>query len=117
MLILSYIFSVIYWLYFGFLLVVFHVIQIICQYIGGYELRKKSVDLLNFLLLYGLVIVGVRIKFVGFENLPQDCPLIITSNHQSTFDIPPIVWGFRKHHPNLCLKKNWGKAYLASHTI
>ncbi|MGQ1784070.1 MULTISPECIES: lysophospholipid acyltransferase family protein [unclassified Saccharicrinis] len=106
--ILSYFLSTIYWIYFGVLLLIFHVIQVGCNFIGGYPLRKKSVDILNFLLLYGLRIVGARIKFVGFENLPQDCPLIIVSNHQSTFDIPPIVWGFRKHHPKFVSKKELG---------
>ncbi len=106
--ILSYILSTFYWVYFGLLLLIFHLIQVVFQAIGGYPLRKKSVDLLNYLLLYGLKIVGARIKFKGFENLPQGRPLIIVSNHQSTFDIPPIVWGFRKHHPKFVSKKELG---------
>ena len=36
--------------------------------------------------------------------MPQGRPFIIVSNHQSTFDIPPIVWGFRKHHPKFVSK-------------
>jgi len=107
--ILSYISSSIYWLYFGLLLVIFHAVQVICNKIGGYSLRKKSVDILNYLLIYGLKIVGARITFDGFGNLPQNCPLIIISNHQSTFDIPPIVWGFRNHHPKFVSKKELGK--------
>ncbi|WP_066629314.1 lysophospholipid acyltransferase family protein [Labilibacter marinus] len=109
MIVLSYIFSAIYWVYFGLLLLIFHVIQVVCNLIGGYKLRKKSVDVLNFLLIYGLGINGARIRFVGFDNLPKDCPLIIASNHQSTFDIPPIVWAFRKHHPKFVSKKELGK--------
>lgn len=91
------------------LLLIFHPVQVICRRIGGYQLRKKSVDILNFLLLYSLVIVGVRIRFRGFEQLPQGRPFIIVSNHQSLMDIPPIVWGFRKHHPKFVSKKELGK--------
>lgn len=105
----GYIFSPIYWIHFGFSLVIFHVIQVICNKIGGYQLRKKSVDILNYFLLYGLIIVGARIRFRGFTSLPQNCPLIIVSNHQSTFDIPPIVVGFKKHHPKFVSKKELGK--------
>lgn len=105
----SYILSAVYWLYFGILLLFFHLIQVVCQAIGGYPLRKKAVDHLNYLLLYGLRIVGARITFKGFDKLPQDCPLIIVSNHQSTFDIPPIVYGFRKHHPKFVSKIELGK--------
>ncbi len=107
--ILSYLLSPIYWIYFGIQLLIFHVIQVICHKTGGYQLRKKVVDILNYLLLYGLRIVGARIRFKGFENLPQGRPLIIVSNHQSTFDIPPIVWGFRNHHPKFVSKKELGK--------
>jgi 1-acyl-sn-glycerol-3-phosphate acyltransferase len=105
----SYILSAIYWIYFGFLLLFFHFVQVICQAIGGYPLRKKAVDHLNYLLLYGLRIVGAQITFKGFDKIPQDCPLIIVSNHQSTFDIPPIGYGFRKHHPKFVSKIELGK--------
>ncbi len=106
--ILSYLLSPVYWLLFGIMLCIFHVVQVICHYIGGYQLRKKSVDLLNFILLYGLKIVGASIQFKGFKNLPVNRPLIVVSNHQSTFDIPPIVVGFRKHHPKFVSKKELG---------
>lgn len=106
---LSYIFSPIYWLYFGILLVVFHAVQVICHKIGGYQLRKKAVDLMNYLLMYGLRIMGAKIELKGFDNLPQNQPLIIISNHQSTFDIPPIIWAFRKHHPKFVSKQELGK--------
>jgi len=49
------------------------------------------------------------IKFKGFEKLPKDCPLIIVSNHQSQYDIPPVVWGFRKHYPKFISKIQLGK--------
>ncbi|WP_423130248.1 lysophospholipid acyltransferase family protein [Gaoshiqia sp. Z1-71] len=107
--ILAYLLTPVYLFLFGLFLLVFHPVQVVCRLVGGYQLRKKSVDILNFLLLYSLVVIGARIRFRGFDQLPQGLPLLIVSNHQSTFDIPPIVWGFRKHHPKFVSKKELGK--------
>ena len=41
--------------------------------------------------------------------MPKGRPFIIVSNHQSTFDIPPIIIGFRKHHPKFVSKIELGK--------
>ncbi|MFC2136794.1 lysophospholipid acyltransferase family protein [Bacteroidota bacterium] len=107
--ILSYLLSPIYWIIFGLLLLIFHPIQIICRWIGGYSLHKKSVDILNILLLYSLIILGVRIRYKGLELIPKDSPLIIVSNHQSIFDIPSVGIAFRKYHPKYVSKKELGK--------
>ena len=107
--VLGYLLSPVFLLVFGLFLLVFHPIQMICRLLGGYPLRKKSVDVLNFFLIYSLLIMGSRIRFRGFHLLPQGRPFIIVSNHQNTFDIPPIVWGFRKHHPKFVSKKELGK--------
>lgn len=107
--ILSYILSTIYMLWFGLLIVIFHPIQIVCRLVGGYHPRKKAVDIMNYMMVYGLTILGSRIRFKGFDLLPQDRPFIIVSNHQSTFDIPPIVIGFKKHHPKFVSKIELGK--------
>lgn len=107
--ILSYLLSPIVLFLFAALLLVFHPIQVVCRLIWGYNTRKKSVDVLNWLLIRILHLIGTRISFRGFEKLPQGRPLIIVSNHQSTYDIPPIVWGFRKHHPKYISKIELGK--------
>jgi 1-acyl-sn-glycerol-3-phosphate acyltransferase len=91
------------------MLLVFHPVQMLCLKIGGYHLRKKVVDIMNYFLVYGLWIMGCRIRFKGFENLPENRPFIIVSNHQNTMDIPPIVIGFRKHHPKFVSKIELGK--------
>jgi len=108
-LILGYLLTPIQLLLFGFLILVFHPIQVVCRLIWGYEVRKKSVDILNWMLIRLMHVVGARISFHGFEKLPMGRPLIIVSNHQSTYDISPIVWGFRKHHPKFISKIELGK--------
>ncbi|MDX9883737.1 MAG: lysophospholipid acyltransferase family protein [Prolixibacteraceae bacterium] len=107
--VLGYLLSPIHLLLFALLLVIFHPVQVVTRWIWGYSVRKKSVDVLNFLLIRILHILGTRISFHGFGKLPQGRPLIIVSNHQSTYDIPPIVWGFRKHHPKFISKIELGK--------
>lgn len=107
--ILSYLLTPVYLLFFGILLVIFHPIQVVTQWIWGYPVRKKVVDVLNFGLLYGLWILGTKITFRGFEKIPHDRPIIIVSNHQSTIDIPAIVVGFRKNHPKFISKIELGK--------
>ncbi len=111
--ILSHLLSPIFLLTWGLLLLIFHPIQMICFKLGGYRAHKKSIDAMNFTLFYSFLILGVRIKIKGLEKLPEDRPLIIISNHQSLFDISPIGWIFRKHHPKFISKKELGK-YLPS---
>ena len=105
----GYLLTPVFLLAFSLLLLIFHPVQVVCRLIGGYPLRKKSVDILNFFLIYSLFIMGARIRFRGFDQLPKGRPFLIVSNHQSTFDIPPIVWGFRKHHPKFVSKIELGK--------
>lgn len=105
----GYILSPIYLLIFGLLLGIFHPIQVVCWKVWGYPAQKRAVEIMSYLLIKSLIILGSRVKFKGFEKLPKDCPLIIVSNHQSQYDIPPIVWGFRNHHPKFISKVELGK--------
>lgn len=107
--ILSFLLTPIYLLSFGLLLLIFHPIQVITNHIWGYPVRKKAVDVLNFGLLYSLWILGTRITFKGLEKIPQNRPLIIVANHQSTLDIPAVIVGFRKNHPKFISKIELGK--------
>jgi len=90
-------------------LIVFHPIQFISLHLFGHEAHKKSADLMSYFLVQGLRVLGTRITFEGVDNLPCDRPLIIISNHQSLFDIPPVVLAFRKHHPKFISKIELGK--------
>ena len=106
---LGYLLTPIYLVVFGLLLVIFHPIQMICWNIWGYRAHKKSVDMLNFLIIKSLFILGTSISFMGFEKLPEDRPIVLISNHQSLFDIPAIAWAFRDHHPKFIAKIELGK--------
>jgi 1-acyl-sn-glycerol-3-phosphate acyltransferase len=107
--IFGYILSPIYLLIFGLILGIFHPIQVVCWKVWGYPAQKRAVEIMCYLIMKSLIILGSRVKFKGFEKLPKDCPLIIVSNHQSQYDIPPVVWGFRKHYPKFIAKIQLGK--------
>jgi 1-acyl-sn-glycerol-3-phosphate acyltransferase len=81
----------------------------ICRNIWGYEAHKKSVDIMNFLIIKSLFILGTNISFRGFEKIPKERPIILISNHQSLFDIPAIIWAFRNYHPKFIAKIELGK--------
>lgn len=102
--ILSYITTPFFYFLFLLTLVIFHPIQVVCRTLFGYQAHKVSVDILNYILMRLVWVIGFRIKFNNRANLPTDRPIIVVSNHQGTYDIPPIVWLFRKHHPKFISK-------------
>ncbi|MCO4291256.1 1-acyl-sn-glycerol-3-phosphate acyltransferase [Solitalea sp. MAHUQ-68] len=105
----GYLLSPIFYIVFGLFLVVFHVFQVIALNLFGKEAHKKSVDILNFFLLYSLLILGTRIS-VNFKfTPPKDRPIIFTANHQSMFDIPGIIWFLRHYYPKFVSKIELGK--------
>lgn len=97
--------TILFYLAFAGILVVFHFIQLIFYYLIGKSAHKKSVDWLNFLLMRTPLILGTRIEIIGLEKLPDSRSVIIASNHQSMMDIPPIIWLLRKHHVKFIAKK------------
>ncbi|MGB0376372.1 MAG: lysophospholipid acyltransferase family protein [Flavobacteriaceae bacterium] len=107
--ILAYPLSVLYYLYFGFLLCFFHVIQVLALRVFGKAIHKKSVDILNLCLIGAFQILGVRYKVSVSDQLPLGKSYIFTSNHQSTYDIPPLIWYLRKYWANFISKDSLGK--------
>lgn len=105
---LSYPLSVIYYLFFGLAISIFHPVQWICLNVFGYQAHKKSVDYLNWCLLRCMNIMGTRFKVDIRGEYPENVPFIIVSNHQSMLDIPPIIWYLRKFHPKFISKKELG---------
>ncbi len=106
---IAYPLTCIYFLFFGFFLLVFHPIQWLCFNVFGYQAHKKSVDYLNFFLTRCLHLLGIRFDIKGREHLPKNVPTIIVANHQSMNDIPPIIWFLRKCHTKFISKKELGK--------
>ena len=106
---LAYPLSVVYYLAFLITLLVFEVVQRVCYFIFGYKAHKLSVDALQFFLMRCLNLVGTRYNFKNNFNIPKGKPLIIVANHQSMYDITPIIWFLRMHHPKFISKKELGK--------
>lgn len=107
--IISYPFSVLFYLLFGITIVVFHPIQWVCFNWFGYEAHTKSVDYLNWTLLRCLNVLGTTYKIDIHTSIPNNVPILIVSNHQSMWDISPIVWYLRKYHPKFISKVELGK--------
>ncbi|KOS06916.1 glycerol acyltransferase [Flavobacterium akiainvivens] len=107
--ILSVPFSILFYALFGLLLVVFHPIQWLCFNVFGYQAHKKSVDILNSGLVRSMHALGTTFDVQHRERIPHGVPIIFVANHQSMYDIPPIIWFMRKFHPKFVSKKELGK--------
>ncbi len=105
---ISYFFSAIFVVVFLFILLIFHPLQWIALQLG-YKAHKTVVDYLNWWLVNSLLLLGTRVEFSKNHNLPKNTPLIFVANHQSLFDIPPMIWYLRKHHPKFVSKAELGK--------
>ena len=105
----AYPFSVIYYFFFSFLLLIFHPIQVFSLRFFGLNTQKKSVDYLNILIIRTLLMLGIRVRFKNPHRFPENRILIFVSNHQSTYDIPPLIWYLRAHFPKFIAKKELGK--------
>jgi len=86
------------------ILCIFHPLQWIAYKFGGYSAHKKVVDVLNLFLMRSLYISGNTTKFTNNQILPEGRPIIFISNHQSMFDIPPLIWYLRKYHAKFISK-------------
>ena len=64
---------------------------------------------MNWFLTKSLFILGIFVSVENNQNLPKNTTLIFVSNHQGIFDIPPLIWAFRKYHPKFVSKIELGK--------
>ena len=101
--------TVIYYLAFFTTLVVFHAIQWVCHYGFGYTAHKRSVDILNAMLIGCMGLIGTRIRFNNPHKLNKSQPHIIVCNHQSLYEIPPLIWYLRRLHPKFISKIELGR--------
>lgn len=107
--IISYPFSALFYLLFGITITVFHPVQWVCFNWFGYQAHKKSVDYLNWTLLRCLNVLGTTFQVTISPDIPKNTPLLIVSNHQSMWDISPIIWYLRNFHPKFISKVELGK--------
>lgn len=106
--IISYLFSAIFGVVFFLILLIFHPLQ----WIGlklGYRSHKNVVDVMNWFLIKSLFLIGNTVRFTKHYPIPEKKSLIFVANHQSLFDIPPMIWKLRKHHPKFVSKIELGK--------
>ena len=91
------------------MLLIFHPIQWLGLKLFGQKGHQNVVDFMNWCLIKTLLILGVRTDFENKHELPINTTLIFVSNHQSTFDIPPIIWYLRKYLPKFVSKEELGR--------
>jgi 1-acyl-sn-glycerol-3-phosphate acyltransferase len=96
--IIGFILTPIFYFFFALCLLVFHPIQWLSLKFGGYTMHKKSVDILNFFLTYCNILLFNTISFIDNKNIPPGQPIIFVANHQSTFDIPAMIYFLRRFH-------------------
>lgn len=101
--------SLVTYLLFLCIICLFQPVQYICFNLFGYKAHKKSVDLLNFLLLRILYAILSTAEVENKADLPEGKPLIFVSNHQGLYDIIGIGWFLRKFHPKFVSKIELGK--------
>lgn len=106
---LAYPLSALYLIFFGLTLLIFHPIQWICFNLFGYNAHRISVAIMNLCLMRCTHILGTTYSFHNPHHIPTNRPLIIVPNHQSLYDISPIIWFMRKYHPKFVSKKELGK--------
>jgi 1-acyl-sn-glycerol-3-phosphate acyltransferase len=112
--ILGFILTPIFYLAFAILLIIFHPIQWLSLKLGDYNAHKKSVDILNFLLTHCNYILFNTVEFKDNKNLPLNTPIIFVANHQSTYDIPAMIYFLRRFHGKFISKIELATAGIPS---
>ena len=107
--IISYVFSSIFALVFLSLLVIFHPLQWISVNLFGSKGHSKMVACLNFSLTKSLLLLGVPVRLINNQKLPENTTIIFVSNHQSTFEVAPLGYFFRKYNAKFVSKIELGK--------
>ena len=90
-------------------LIIFHPFQWLGLKLFGANGHQKVVNIMNWFLVKSLLFLGVRVKVDNQHILPENTTLLFVVNHQSMFDISPIIWYFRKHVPKFVSKKELAK--------
>ncbi len=108
---IDYILSVVFYISFAVVVLFFHPVQVGAHLLLGERARQRVVTALNFMLLQSMRLVGCRFTFRGFDKIPKGGPVVIVSNHQSMFDVPVLVYGFRRFNPKFISKIELARNY------
>ncbi|WP_298953586.1 1-acyl-sn-glycerol-3-phosphate acyltransferase [uncultured Nonlabens sp.] len=107
--IISYPLTVIHFILFFFFLVIFHPIQLICYKLSGYNAHRKSVYILNWFLMQSQLPLFNTFTINYKRDLPVGPSYVFVCNHQSMFDIPPLIYYLRNYHAKFIAKKELAK--------
>ena len=91
------------------LLVVFQPLQWLSFNLFGLKGHKIIVDILNWFLVKSMLILWVPVRFENKHPLSKENNYIFVANHQSLFEIPPLILYFRKYSPKFVAKIELGK--------
>ena len=105
---LSYLLTPLFFALFGLTLVIFHVIQLIALRFS-HVAHDKSVAILNLCLMRCTNVLGTTYTFHNFAPLSTKEPYLFVSNHQSMWDIPPLIWKLRANRPKFIAKSSLAK--------
>jgi 1-acyl-sn-glycerol-3-phosphate acyltransferase len=101
---LGYLLTPLHYIAFGLILLIFHPIQWISFNLFGYKAHKAAVDILNWFLTSSYYLLGNTVTFINKQDLPVGRSIIFLANHQSTYDIPPLIYYLRKYHSKFISK-------------
>lgn len=111
---IGFILTPVFYLCFAVSLLIFHPIQWLCLKLGGYNAHKRSVDILNGFLVACNYTLFNRTRFIDNKNIPVGKPIIFIANHQSTYDIPPLIYFLRRFHGKFISKIELAEAGIPS---
>ncbi len=101
---LSYFLTPLHYIAFTIFLLVFHPLQWVAFRFFGYKAHKFVVDIMNLCLVSTYYLLGNSVKFINHFNLPENRPIVFIANHQSLYDIAPLIWSLRDYHAKFISK-------------
>ncbi len=105
---LSLLLTPIYLVIFFSIFTIFHPLLVLANFIG-YRAFNFFFNLMCLTIITNFRLMGTKISVHFEEPLPTAHPIIVISNHQSMYDIPLLIWYFRKNHLKFISKKELGK--------
>ena len=108
---LDYGLSILYLIWFGMVLLVFHGLQVVAFTVFGRLAHQWVVNGMNWCITYGFYLTGTRVRLQNLTELPLNRPLIVIANHQSMFDISPMSWLLRRHTPIFVSKSELARGF------